>query len=73
MYVRKEDNSIIKLQLAKKEIEIYPRPEPYKVTLNTLQFENPISSGVIFIIMTNIIYLILILIKKRKAKKLIKL
>ena len=39
----KEDNSIIKLQLAKKEIEIYPRPEPYKVTLNTLQFENPIS------------------------------
>ena len=39
----KEDNSIIKLQLAKKEIEIYPRPEPYKITLNTLQFENPIS------------------------------
>ena len=38
----KEDNSIIKIHLAKKEIEIYPRPEPYKVTLNTLQFENPI-------------------------------
>lgn len=38
-----------------------------------IEFENPISSGVIFIIMTNIIYMILILIKKRKAKKLIKL
>ncbi len=39
----KENNSIIKMQLAKKEIEIYPRPQNYKVTLNTLQFENPIS------------------------------
>lgn len=39
----KENNSIIKLELAKKEIEIYPRPTSYKVTLNTLQFENPIS------------------------------